>query len=62
MWWGNGISPAQTPRMVKGSISICVVSVAASPSYKAIYEIDNYATREIESSNDNIASKELTSY
>ena len=48
--------------MVKGSISICVVSVVASPSYKAIYEIDNYATREIESSNGNIASKEFKSY
>jgi hypothetical protein len=36
--------------MVKGSISICVVSGVASPSYKAIYEIDNYTRREIESS------------
>lgn len=48
--------------MVKGSISICVVSGVASPSYKAIYETDNYATREIESSNGNIASKEFKSY
>ena len=58
----NGISPTQTPRMVKGSISICVVSGVASPLYKAIYETDNYAKREIESSNGNIARKEFKSY
>ena len=55
------ISPAQKPRMVKGSISICVVSGVASPLYKAIYETDNYAKREIESSNGNIARKEFKS-
>jgi hypothetical protein len=35
------MSPAITPKMVKGSISICVVSGVASSSYKAIYEEDS---------------------
>jgi hypothetical protein len=35
------MSPAITPKIVKGSISICVVSSVASPSYKAIYEANN---------------------
>lgn len=36
LWWGYGIRPAQTPNIVKGSISMWVVRGVASPSYSAI--------------------------
>lgn len=44
LWWGYGINPAITPKMVKGSISMWVVSGVASPSYKAIYNKEKKAT------------------
>ena len=39
LWWGYGIRPAHTPRMVKGSISRCVCAGVRSASAMAIREL-----------------------